>query len=371
MARNRFVHLATIGGLVLGACAMVVGTTSLAKGKPGPEPPAPTYPVARYWHYVTSNGSPSPESARVYMFGGNGGLPGTPYLNDLWYYRVDSGVWTGLRPSSRKSPQIGRGNGSLSCGDGKCVVFAGTTGTKYLNETWYFSEPAAAATSVSWAQVACKTPGSCPSARYLPATAFDPTRHYHVTFGGYDDPSGALGDTWTFGGTSWTRRFPATSAPARSWASAVFVPSHVANGKSIAVDKVVVFGGDPWPNAPYPQALCDLWAWNGTNWEAIYAPEPRPCLVDATAGWDTSLVGNPRLILAGGFHGPDGGQRNSDIWYFTFTSGSGGSWSKASTTDCAPLPSARGAYDGASRKLAFFGGADQQGYAYDDTLVCP
>lgn len=369
MKVSRF--FAALGGLLV---LMAGAAAALGAGKPTPPPsPPPTYPAARFWHNITTNGGITAATSRVYMHGGDDDSPPSSYLNDLWYFSAASGQWTFLAPSGRSWPEVGRGHGALSCGDGKCVLFAGTNGTKYLNETWYFSEPTTG-TSVSWTKVSCRTPGACPPPRVLPLMAFDPIRHYFVSFGGEgnsDAGHASTPDTWTFGGNAWTMRASSSSAPARSAGSAVFVPSHVSNGKSIAVDKVVIFGGNPYPNAPYPAALCDLWAWNGSSWEAIVAPDPKPCLVSATMGWDTTLAANPRLVVAGGFPAPGGGPSNTDTWYFTFTGANNGTWSKASTVVCAPLPYARGAYDVPSKKLVFFGGSDANGNAYADTMLCP
>jgi hypothetical protein len=344
-------------------------------GRPLPTPAptaAQTYPSARYWHSMASNGKSAASTSRIYMFGGNAGKPGTAYLNDLWYYRASSGVWTSLSPAGRSWPELGRGNGALSCGAGKCVVFAGTTGTKDLNETWYFTEPADTSTNVAWTKVSCSKPAACPSARMVPLVAFDVSRGYHVSFGGIHDVA-ALGDTWTFSGTSWKLRQSTqpTSGPAvRSWGSAAYVPTHVSNGTPIAMDKVVIFGGDPYPNAPYPAALCDMYAFNGSTWDAIAASGAKPCLFGATMAWDTSVAASPRLMIAGGFKDAPG-TVNTDTWYFTFSSSTTGSWTKASTGVCAPLDSARGAYEIAGKKLVFFGGMHSGGYAYGDTLVCP
>jgi len=359
----------TILALVLGSAALFASTTCIARGKPGPTPPPPTYPPARYWHNITANGGPGAATSRIYMQGGSGGAA---YLNDLWYYRADSGQWTLLTPVGRTWPTLGRGNGAITCGAGKCVLFGGTLGTKYVNETWYFSEPSDSSTTVGWSQASCKTRGSCPSVRALSLMAYDPTRGYHVMFGGYhDDSPSSLGDTWTFDGTRWTLRAATSSAPVRHQGSATFVPTHVSNGIPITVDKVVIFGGNPYPNDPYPQALCDLWAWNGSAWEAITATGDAPCLLGATMGWDTTVSGNPRLMVAGGFTEDGSNVPNTDTWYFTFTGSNSGTWSKASTTACAPIAFARGAYDAPSRKMVFFGGGDGSGYAYDATLVCP
>lgn len=342
-------------------------------GKPGPTPPPPTYPAARYWHHVTGNGSANSATSRIYMQGGESGLQnGTKYLSDLWYFHVATGQWTLLLPSGRAWPQLGRGNGSITCGEGRCLLFGGTSGTKALNETWHFQEPSGTATTTAWTQVSCRNPGSCPSARYLHTTAFDAARHYHVVLGGFNSTDSTLGDTWTFDGTRWSLRQSNSTMPVRHWGSATFVPSHVSNGTIVAFDKVVAFGGNPYPNAPYPAALCDLWAWNGGTWEEISAPDPKPCLMGATMAWDTSVYSSPRLMVTGGYaEDGNGTSWKTDTWYFTFTGDHSGNWSRDSSSVCAPMEGARGAYHASSKKLVFFGGVDSAGYAYDPTLVCP
>ena len=324
-------------------------------------------PPARYWHSMASNGATTEQASRIYVFGGNEGAPNTAYLNDLWYYEVAAGGWTQLTPVGRKWPKLGRGHNALSCGGGKCVVFGGTSGTKALNETWYFTEPAEGA--VQWTQVSCRKASSCPPARYLSLMAYDPTRGYHVHFGGARNWI-AIADTYTFDGTGWTARPSASTPPARAQGSVAFVPTHVSNGAPVAMDKVVIFGGDPYPNDPYPEALCDMHAWNGATWERIVATNQGPCLVGATMAWDVPSEGNPRLSVAGGYVRADG-IPNFDTWYFAFRDSTSGTWARAPDATCAPLDGALGAYDVPSGQLVFFGGSDGHGTAYDDLLVCP
>lgn len=320
-------------------------------------------PPARYWHSITSNNATTPQTSRVYVFAGNSGTQNnTAYLNDLWYYRGDTGSWTAVTPSGKTKPRT-RGDNAWSCGGGKCVSAGGTSGTSYLNDTVYYTE-----STNAWTQVACRKPTACPSARWLAAMAYDPTRGYHVYFGGAND-NVTYNDTWTFSGSSWTKRAPAIAPAVRSQASAAFVPSHVNNGTAISMNKVVIFGGDPYPNSPYPDALCDLHAWNGTNWEAITAINQGPCLVDASMAWDTSSAASPRLIVAGGWIMASG-NTNSASWYFSFSGPRSGTWVQASPS-CSPRAWAKAGYDASSKKLVFFGGSDGSGLAYNDTLVCP
>jgi hypothetical protein len=198
--------------------------------------------------------------------------------------------------------------------------------------------------------------------------AFDPSRRYRVSFGGNGSAEVALGDTWTFSGSRWTLRAPVHSPPARGDGSATFVPSHASNGTAIEFNRVVIFGGDRGPTDPYPTTLCDLWSWTGGDWEEISTGSDRPCLTGAAIGWDAQ---NARLVVTGGFKFGSNLDPNSDTWYFRFDSSNSGTWSVASPTVCAPLGSARGAYDTASGRFVFFGGSDGRNITYDDTLVCP
>ena len=325
------------------------GKPSGGGGKPGGSDPPPTYPPARHAQSMGASGV-----GGVYMFGGESAAGQA--MNDLWYFSVDSGQWTLITPTSRTQSLYGRKLASLTCGDGQCVLFGGLS-TKVYNEAWYFSEPTGTSTTVSWSKVSCSNTAPCPSPRYAPLTAFDPTRHYRVSFGGYansDSNNVSLADTWTLAAGRWTRKQPEHSPPARADGSATFVPG---------INKVVIFGGDSWPNVLYPKPLCDLWMWTGSDWEEVPS-SGGPCLVGASMGWDGS-----RIVVTGGFTDSSYLYPNTDTWYFKF-SDNGGSWTKASPTLCAPLSRARGAYEPATRKFVFFGGSAGR-TTYDITLVCP
>jgi hypothetical protein len=68
-----------------------------------------------------------------------------------------------------------------------------------------------------------------------------------VLFGG-TARHGPLGDTWTWDGSTWTKQAPATSPPAREFASMAYDP---------ATGNLVLFGGD---NAG-PRSFNDTWTW--------------------------------------------------------------------------------------------------------------
>src|SRR2546423_1330504 len=90
-----------------------------------------------------------------------------------------------------------------------------------------------------------------PSPRSAPGVAFDVAHGNTLLFGGFDGER-ALGDTWTWDGTRWTRRAPVHTPVPRA-------------GMGIAYDAargvVVLFGG--YDNE---SPLGDTWTWDGTDW---------------------------------------------------------------------------------------------------------
>src|SRR5207249_2022981 len=78
-----------------------------------------------------------------------------------------------------------------------------------------------------------------------------------VLFGG-TARHGALGDTWTWDGSTWTKQAPKTSPPARFGASMAY---------DAATGNVVLFGSFSAPG--------DTWTWDGWTW-TTQAPARSP-----------------------------------------------------------------------------------------------
>jgi hypothetical protein len=103
-----------------------------------------------------------------------------------------------------------------------------------------------------------------PPGRFYAGIAFDAARNQVVMFGGHGETS-ALNDTWTWDGTSWTKRMPAHRPRARV-------------GMGMAYDaltsQVILFGGVDKTGT----VLGDTWAWDGADWTKLHptdAPSPR------------------------------------------------------------------------------------------------
>jgi hypothetical protein len=81
--------------------------------------------------------------------------------------------------------------------------------------------------------------------------AFDAARQKTVLFGGADH-FGALGDTWTWDGTNWTKEAPATSPPAATNFAMVW------DG---GIRRIMAFMGLGLDQVP--------WAWDGSTWQRM------------------------------------------------------------------------------------------------------
>ena len=136
--------------------------------------------------------------------------------NELWAF--DGRTWT-----SEPSAPVGRYNHGMiyDSARGKFVVFGGCDDTACpvaAANTTYELDPA----TFNWTPITGSWPASL--ARRNPALVYDETRHRTVMFGGVDMTNAAVGDTWTYDGTTWTllaagsSATPApTSRPAASW----------------------------------------------------------------------------------------------------------------------------------------------------------
>src|SRR6185437_15302318 len=102
----------------------------------------------------------------------------------------------------------------------------------------------------AWNQL---SPATAPPARYFPGTAYDAGHGQVVLFGGYENGTGFLNDTWLWNETSWAQASPSNSPTNRSAFAMTYDAAH---------GQVVLYGGrltaSTWTN--------DTWLWNGTNW---------------------------------------------------------------------------------------------------------
>ena len=283
------------------------------------------------WSQLTLAASPP---ARVYasmaydtatgdmvLFGGDGS---SANLNDIWTYGFPAGTptaWTQLSPAASPSTRSGASM-AYDPATGNMVLFGGTnsSNTGAVNDTWTWN-------GTTWTEL---SPTTSPSARQNASMAYDPATGDMVLFGGY--AGGYVGDTWTWNGTTWTKLSPATSPSAREAASMAYDP---------ATGNMVLFGGGGGSGLND-----DTWTWNGTTWAEL-SPTTSP-----GNRWLASMAYDPatgNMVLFGGYNGSE--YRN-DTWTW-----SGTTWTELSpTTSPSARQNASMAYDPATGDMVLFGG---------------
>jgi len=136
---------------------------------------------------------------------------------------------------------------------GVTVLFGGDNGSRILADTWEWD-------GTTWER---RDPPISPPARYHHAMAYDSSRNVVVLFGGKTASEANLGDTWEWDGTTWTRRSPVTRPPAR-WIHSMAYDS--------AREVVVLYGG----SGDCGGGCDDTWEWDGITWTQKTPPVSPP-----------------------------------------------------------------------------------------------
>jgi hypothetical protein len=195
---------------------------------------------------------------------------------------------------------------------------------------------------LSWQRLATI---DAPPSRFIHGMAFDSERGVTVLFGGDNEESGWLNDTWEFDGTNWLQRQPAQSPPGRGNIDQTLI-------YDAKRQKVVLYGG--LGAAGY---LADTWEYDGTTWQQITTSIAPPSRDAHAMVFDSQ---RNKVLLFGGAGGFDG--RYSDTWYYD------GTWQEVSVSE---HPSARHhhslAFDERRGVVVLFGGRDINDNWVNDT----
>ncbi len=234
---------------VLGMCGTLRASDCLGwRAGVGTGPPACSYAGMAY------------DSARLrsVWVGGFGQSPGF----QVWEW--NGAAW--LDKTAGAPPLFGRIPGFVyDAARGVCVLFTFDAKTYEYNGTTWVDRNIAG-----------------PSARFSTYMAYDSARGQTVLFGGGGGAS-PLSDTWTYDGTSWTQRSPATSPSARTAGTMAF---------DSARGVVVLHGGFVGSTQ---NATNETWEWDGTTWSLRSVEGPtrfgHRTVYDAQAGMTVVLDG--------------------------------------------------------------------------------
>jgi hypothetical protein len=210
------------------------------------------------------------------------------------------------------------------------------SGTK--SETWAWTAAA------GWTRL---TPSHIPPGRTWGNMAYDDATQQIVLYGGQSaTPTGGvldlLSDTWTWDGTDWTQRAPATSPP-----PTIFLPMAYDVGTQTVIG---VRDNDPTPST-------STWQWDGTNWGRLTTTH-NPSWPKQGAGIAYSTDAST-MVLFGTVYGLG---VTTDLKTWTFKANT---WTAHAST---PRPRSSPSMSEDTRGgVLMFGGATTGGTAYAET----
>ena len=293
------------------------------------------------------------ENAMVYdsvgrrhvMFGGYDSRvePGTSTrFNDIWEYDGATRTWSNVTPAGGAMP-AGRSGHALGFDPVRRVVvlFGGWNQTSgYLNDTWEWN-----CVTRTWRQIAASV---SPSRRHGTRLMYDAAGARMILFGGVD-ANRFYNDTWHYTGSTWTRLSTTSSSSAgRTFNGRTFHGLVYHSGRG----SVMVFGGIGYPNGATQGTVTDfndMWELRGTTWTDITPAGTKP----GGRGWFgmTYEDSSSRIVVYGGWSNALG-VSYADTWAWN-----GSSWSQL-VANSAPgtRDSFAMTYDGARARSVVFGG---------------
>jgi hypothetical protein len=240
-------------------------------------------------------------------------LPGQS-TNETWVWNGRG--WQQMHPSA--SPPALDGDGIMAYDAASqqiiLVLYQILSGGKVDNQMWTWD-------GTTWQQ---PHPATMPEVIGA-SMVYDAARHQIVLYGG-EIPYGHVGmvvnTTWTWDGTTWSQRTPATVPSPRADAALVY---------DSARQQVVLYSG-----ARYGPPLNDLWTWNGNTWQQQHPAQMPPERVHGTLIYDEAL--QQAILFAGdSFYGL---QPLGDTWAWNGTG-----WTEISAEGAPVTPIASAAYD--------------------------
>ncbi|HEX5050583.1 MAG TPA: hypothetical protein VFZ65_02315 [Planctomycetota bacterium] len=154
--------------------------------------------------------------------------------------------------------------------------------------------------AAQWAEA---TPTPAPSARKAAVMAYDPFSDSVLLFGGFGGTGlGTMyNDTWTYDGTNWTQRAPATSPPAKFFSSVAF---------DLGRQVFVLYGGNATYTSP---GTNDTWEYDGATWTQRFPANNPGTLGLHAMAYDSA---RNRVVLYGGMPGGNPIVDSNQTWEY-------------------------------------------------------
>ncbi|MCK5559790.1 MAG: hypothetical protein KAJ51_04330, partial [Thermoplasmata archaeon] len=270
--------------------------------------------------------------------------------DDTWEYDLSTNSWVDKTPDPKPpnypSDKWFPAMASIY-GDDKAILFSGSSGFSFLEDTWEYDSSAG-----SWTN---KTKSTRPPGRYKSAMASIYGHDKVLLFGGDKGfgTSNFLNDTWVYDASdaAWTDKTPLS------------IPINYPHGRVdhamaaiYGTDKVLLFGG---VRDVYNKYFNDTWIYDFSddNWTRMITVGSSP---GPTAGHRMATIqGDDKVVFFGGWN------RFTSLNYTWVYDLSENAWTKIILRDSSMQPSARAWYgfapiDGED-KIIFFGGMSTTG----------
>ena len=269
-----------------------------------------------------------------------GAYPGVSnFLNETWTFNGTDWTNTGTTLIDANGPLPGRINMVMAY-DGYNVMLYGGQGDSstvgYLSDTWTWN-------GTAWSK---KSPATVPFGRNFAEACRSTTTALNVTmFGGYGGNAKYVNETWKWDGNAqtWTLLSPATSPSAR-------IGHAMAGGPS----SLIMFGGT-LSNGEFKN---DTWSFNGTTWTQLNPATSPSARAGHCMAYDQT---NNVWVLFGGMNEY---YRLPETWTFNGTT-----WTQAApATSPSGLTWAQMCWDTQSGRILLFGGySATDNYAHNET----
>jgi len=240
------------------------------------------------------------------MYGGSQGAFSGPLLDETWEW--DGTNWNRKYPANNPGGRKGYA-AAFDLFRQRVVIYGGSLSNGLPNavgDTWEYD-------GTDWTKVAT---ANSPGPRIGACMAYSWTLQKVVLFGGIEPQGGTGGDeTWTYDGTNWTKLQTMNKPAARYGGRVVY--DH-------ARDRVLLYGG--WEAPPLVGAYDDTWEFDGTDWRYVQNATPSP-----RSGFGMVMdYDRLRPVLFGGASVPSTGAQLNEVWeygaaYQSFAAGCQGS----------------------------------------------
>jgi hypothetical protein len=207
------------------------------------------------------------------------------------------------------------------------LLFGGTSSSVgNLNDLW----------SINGLQSEQQQTSLSPGARYGMSMAWDESRQMAVLFGGLDNGR-LLGDTWLFDGVEWQQKWPLMTPGPRVHATLAYDADR---------KLTVLFGGLADKGWKCLEALNEIWAWDGENWQQQFPNVVPSARFGARMVYDR--IRQSTLLFGGG----SGGCLLDDTWVWD-----GRNWKEHQPLHRPPARADFGlAYNEGKQQVILFGG---------------